>query len=114
MSDTDESAVLVDTPSTLTSEPELVTEDEVKKETAQQPRAVSYETDEEDDMEMTEVTGRPTAYQIVSIGSEEDRFAFQFHKEKLNAILAKVPAKAEVAVVSVVGAFRTGKSFLLR
>eukprot|EP00584_Thalassiosira_punctigera_P008504 CAMPEP_0172531176 /NCGR_PEP_ID=MMETSP1067-20121228/4678_1 /TAXON_ID=265564 ORGANISM="Thalassiosira punctigera, Strain Tpunct2005C2" /NCGR_SAMPLE_ID=MMETSP1067 /ASSEMBLY_ACC=CAM_ASM_000444 /LENGTH=690 /DNA_ID=CAMNT_0013315525 /DNA_START=49 /DNA_END=2121 /DNA_ORIENTATION=+ len=55
----------------------------------------------------------PSARQIVSIGTESDSFAFTFHEEELNAILSKVPAGWKVCVVSVVGAFRTGKSFLL-
>ncbi|KAL9183669.1 hypothetical protein ACHAXT_004525 [Thalassiosira profunda] len=55
----------------------------------------------------------PSARQIVSIGTEDDSYAFTFHEEELNAILAKVPAGWKVSVVSVVGAFRTGKSFLL-
>mmetsp|Transcript_13041 Transcript_13041/g.19909 ORF Transcript_13041/g.19909 Transcript_13041/m.19909 type:complete len:564 (+) Transcript_13041:131-1822(+) len=53
------------------------------------------------------------AYQIVSIGSEEDKYSFTFHEEKLNAIMSKIPAGWKVSVVSVVGAFRTGKSFVL-
>lgn len=53
------------------------------------------------------------ALQIVSIGTEENAFAFTFHEERLNVILSKIPAGWKVAVVSVVGAFRTGKSFLL-
>lgn len=53
------------------------------------------------------------AVQIVSIGTEEDAYAFSFHEDKLNKVLGKVPADDLVAVVSVVGAFRTGKSFLL-
>ncbi|KAL7532297.1 hypothetical protein ACHAXR_004546 [Thalassiosira sp. AJA248-18] len=55
----------------------------------------------------------PSARQIVSIGKEDDAYAFTFHEEELNAILSKVPAGWKVCVVSVVGAFRTGKSFLL-
>ena len=51
--------------------------------------------------------------QIVSIGTEDDAFAFQFHEDKLNEIIRKIPPGWKVAVVSVVGAFRTGKSFLL-
>lgn len=56
---------------------------------------------------------KPTAHQIVSIGTEEDAYAFHFDEEKLNEILKRIPMGWEVAVVSVVGAFRTGKSFLL-
>lgn len=55
----------------------------------------------------------PSARQIVSIGSATDSYAFTFHEEELNAILAKIPPGWKVSVVSVVGAFRTGKSFLL-
>jgi len=56
---------------------------------------------------------RAEPLQIVSIGNEEDKFAFTFHEEKLNSIMRKIPACWKVSVVSVVGAFRTGKSFLL-
>ena len=55
----------------------------------------------------------PSARQIVSIGTEDDSYAFTFHEKELNAILSKVPPGWKVCVVSVVGAFRTGKSFLL-
>jgi atlastin len=40
-------------------------------------------------------------------------FAFCFEPENLQSILGRIPADYKVAVVSVVGAFRTGKSFLL-
>ena len=50
--------------------------------------------------------------QIVATGdSDTDSFALQ--TENLSSILSKVPQGTKVAVVSVVGAFRTGKSFLL-
>ncbi|GAX27468.1 hypothetical protein FisN_23Hh067 [Fistulifera solaris] len=55
----------------------------------------------------------PHAVNIVSIGTETTGYAFRFHPERLQAILAKVPSHYKVKVVSVVGAFRTGKSFLL-
>ena len=55
----------------------------------------------------------PSARQIVSIGTASDAYAFTFHESELNDILAKIPAGWKVSVVSVVGAFRTGKSFLL-
>jgi len=48
-----------------------------------------------------------------SIKGEEDEYAFTFEKENLNAVLKQVPIGWKVGVVSVVGAFRTGKSFLL-
>lgn len=58
-------------------------------------------------------SAQPEPVQIVSIGTEEDAFAFTFHEERLNEIIRKIPPGWKVAVVSVVGAFRTGKSFLL-
>jgi atlastin len=60
-----------------------------------------------------EIEPAPSACQIVSIGTEADSYAFTFHEEELNCILSKVPAGWKVCVISVVGAFRTGKSFLL-
>jgi atlastin len=53
------------------------------------------------------------ALQIISVGTEEDAFAFTFLEDNLNSILSQIPPGWKVAVVSVVGAFRTGKSFLL-
>lgn len=53
------------------------------------------------------------ALQIVSVGTEEDAFAFTYLEDNLNSILSQIPPGWKVAVVSVVGAFRTGKSFLL-
>eukprot|EP00529_Nitzschia_sp_RCC80_P011401 CAMPEP_0113502850 /NCGR_PEP_ID=MMETSP0014_2-20120614/33809_1 /TAXON_ID=2857 /ORGANISM="Nitzschia sp." /LENGTH=636 /DNA_ID=CAMNT_0000397735 /DNA_START=50 /DNA_END=1960 /DNA_ORIENTATION=+ /assembly_acc=CAM_ASM_000159 len=61
----------------------------------------------------TPIPTGPSPLQIVSIGTEDDQFAFTFHEEKLNAIMSKIPPGWKVAVVAVVGAFRTGKSFLL-
>lgn len=55
----------------------------------------------------------PHPVQIVSIGTEDDAYAFTFHEDKLNDIISKIPPGWKVAVISVVGAFRTGKSFLL-
>jgi len=51
--------------------------------------------------------------QIVSVGDETDEYAFKFHQKSLDAVLRKIPPEMKVCVVSVVGAFRTGKSFLL-
>lgn len=50
--------------------------------------------------------------QIIATGDSEHDF-FDLNKENLSSIIAKIPADCKVAVVSVVGAFRTGKSFLL-
>jgi atlastin len=88
MSDTD-SLVLVDTnpEDVLTMEPDLIVDDDA----AHMPGS---------------------ALQIVSIDADGDH-AFQFHKEQLDLILSKIPLRSKVAVISVVGAFRTGKSFLL-
>mmetsp|Transcript_16613 Transcript_16613/g.24834 ORF Transcript_16613/g.24834 Transcript_16613/m.24834 type:complete len:647 (+) Transcript_16613:231-2171(+) len=55
----------------------------------------------------------PSALQIVSIGTETDQYAFTFHEDTLQSILKQIPVDKKVCVVSVVGAFRTGKSFLL-
>lgn len=55
----------------------------------------------------------PSALNIVSIGSEDDAYAFTYHQEQFDQILSRIPSGYKVAVVSVVGAFRTGKSFLL-
>mmetsp|Transcript_116925 Transcript_116925/g.239233 ORF Transcript_116925/g.239233 Transcript_116925/m.239233 type:complete len:584 (-) Transcript_116925:1608-3359(-) len=77
-------------------------------------------SDDEDDTEETDtmddsndIPDKPEPLQIVSIGTENDKFAFKFHEEKLNSIMRKIPPGWKVAVISVVGAFRTGKSFLL-
>lgn len=70
----------------------------------------SNDVDAADDLD---IDPTPSARQIVSVGTESDSYAFTFHEEELNSILAKVPAGWKVCVISVVGAFRTGKSFLL-
>ena len=54
--------------------------------------------------------------QIVTAGEEEgtpNYDEFTLKKEALRGVLDKVPNGMLVSVVSVVGAFRTGKSFLL-
>eukprot|EP00428_Durinskia_dybowskii_P063906 CAMPEP_0170381498 /NCGR_PEP_ID=MMETSP0117_2-20130122/14444_1 /TAXON_ID=400756 /ORGANISM="Durinskia baltica, Strain CSIRO CS-38" /LENGTH=654 /DNA_ID=CAMNT_0010637079 /DNA_START=66 /DNA_END=2030 /DNA_ORIENTATION=- len=48
---------------------------------------------------------------IVTGDSEKDYFVLR--QENLASIIAKIPDDAKVSIVSVVGAFRTGKSFLL-
>ena len=55
----------------------------------------------------------PSSVQIVSIGDESNNFEFTFHEEKFSKILSQVPQQYKISVLSVVGAFRTGKSFLL-
>lgn len=49
----------------------------------------------------------------LQILSTTDENTFEYFAENLEAILAKVPESTKVAVVSVVGGFRSGKSFLL-
>ncbi|CAM9326299.1 unnamed protein product [Pylaiella littoralis] len=51
--------------------------------------------------------------QLVSTGNAEDDYSFALCEDNLDRVLSKVPEGMEVSVVSVVGAFRTGKSFLL-
>ena len=70
-----------------------------------------HKTSKDDASESANET--PCPIQIVEIGSEEDKYAFTFKEEEFFAILAKVPPGWKISVVSVVGAFRTGKSFLL-
>ena len=55
------------------------------------------------------IYGKPV--QVIAIDEQENTFSL--NEEKLNLILSKVPPKMKLSVVSVVGAFRTGKSFLL-
>lgn len=78
------------------------------------PSAANEEEEEREEERRDEEDDDARAVQIVSIGSESDQYAFAYHEGKLNAILSKIqPSSCKVAVVSVVGAFRTGKSFLL-
>lgn len=77
------------------------------------PEDIHTAQKEEQEQEKEETPSGPTALQIVSIGTETDEYAFTFHKEALEEIMNKVPSDLKVCVVSVVGAFRTGKSFLL-
>lgn len=94
ISEEESSLVIVEAPSMSDGPPELLDEANIELKKLHAPNG-------------------PSAFQIVSIGSEKDAYAFSFDKEKLQSILDKVPAEAQVSVVSVVGAFRTGKSFLL-
>lgn len=61
------------------------------------------------------MTGRPL--QIISITGKEDTTvtgdSFKLESDNLTEILSKVPPGMKVSVVSIVGAFRTGKSFML-
>ena len=54
-----------------------------------------------------------SALQIVSIGEAGANGDLHLNNENLNNILTKIPDSHKVSVISVVGAFRTGKSFLL-
>jgi atlastin len=68
---------------------------------------------DDDDKKANNSNAGPQPLQIVSIGTEDDAYAFTFHEDKMNEIIRKIPPGWKVSVVSVVGAFRTGKSFLL-
>ena len=74
---------------------------------------MTVDTNDVDAADELDIDPTPSARQIVSIGTEADSYAFTFHEDELNNILSKVPAGWKVCVISVVGAFRTGKSFLL-
>ena len=54
----------------------------------------------------------PVIKQIIVTGDSEKDY-FVLREENLASIIAKIPPDAKVSIVSVVGAFRTGKSFLL-
>mmetsp|Transcript_54388 Transcript_54388/g.107955 ORF Transcript_54388/g.107955 Transcript_54388/m.107955 type:complete len:407 (+) Transcript_54388:59-1279(+) len=64
-----------------------------------------------------EVEAPAQALQIIELTEEKDGeemlFKFKLNEESLEGILNKIPKGMKVAVVSVVGNFRTGKSFLL-
>eukprot|EP01031_Cornospumella_fuschlensis_P036463 gene36463-44232_t len=55
----------------------------------------------------------PQAVQIIATDDPGNEGKFILREENLTPIIQKIPADMKVAVVSVVGAFRTGKSFLL-
>eukprot|EP00629_Pelagomonadales_sp_RCC1024_P017123 CAMPEP_0119264842 /NCGR_PEP_ID=MMETSP1329-20130426/3827_1 /TAXON_ID=114041 /ORGANISM="Genus nov. species nov., Strain RCC1024" /LENGTH=572 /DNA_ID=CAMNT_0007264635 /DNA_START=233 /DNA_END=1948 /DNA_ORIENTATION=- len=57
------------------------------------------------------MAGRPL--RLIRCGDDSDNYAFTLEEDHLDEVLNKIPAGMPVAVVSVVGAFRTGKSFLL-
>jgi len=54
----------------------------------------------------------PQPLQIIATG-DSDTDCFQLNNDNLSAILSKIPPDVKVSILSVVGAFRTGKSFLL-
>ena len=61
------------------------------------------------DFDSETVYGKPV--QVISIDENENTFSL--NEENLSLVLSRIPAKMKLSVVSVVGAFRTGKSFLL-
>jgi len=67
--------------------------------------------DNDDDDDDTPETLGPYASQIVSI--DESTGTFAYHPKRVAKILHRIPPQYKISVVSVVGAFRTGKSFLL-
>ena len=81
--------------------------------TASTPPAPAQAPDASSDAVTAAADDKPHAVQIVSVGTEDDQYAFTFHEDTLNDVLSKVPPGWKVSVISVVGAFRTGKSFLL-
>jgi atlastin len=85
----------------------------VKKETPKMEEKPEQEEKPKESSKILSSSNDPQPLQIVSIGTEDDAYAFAFHEDKLNEIIRKIPPGWKVAVVSVVGAFRTGKSFLL-
>jgi atlastin len=137
MSDTDESLVMVDYAASIDKddiddEPELIQEDKGTVEASSMVmNADPVVIDSHSDMEPSAANAKntvaaeaastpldpqlPRAIQIVSIGKEDDPYAFVFNTNAIQDILEQIPFSEmmEVAIVSVVGAFRTGKSFLL-
>ena len=53
----------------------------------------------------------PLAPQVITVSETGD--SFTLHEPKVKQILKQIPLDRKVCVISVVGAFRTGKSFLL-
>jgi atlastin len=83
------------------------------KDTTNEPAQISSEKSEESWDKVSDALPEECALQIVSIGTETNQYAFTFHEDALDMIMKQVPSGSKVSVVSVVGAFRTGKSFLL-
>ena len=83
------------------------------KDNKNEPMKMSSEKSEESWDKISDAIPEECALQIVSIGTETNQYAFTFHEDALDLIMRQVPSGLKVSVVSVVGAFRTGKSFLL-
>ena len=132
MSDTDDSLVMVENVPSISSmaelgddEPELVEEELVAKRSNIPEVAPAAQDDKLTSTTTTSNVGddpikkeehRPQAIQIVSIGTDDDQYAFVYRSAAVQTILDQIPTayqQSEIAIVSVVGAFRTGKSFLL-
>ena len=105
----DEKNTIDETATSATSTVPVVSEDEDEGEDAKKKSTSNDASNESSGINVD----KPEPLQIVSIGTEENKFAFEFHEDQLNSIMRKIPPGWKVAVVSVVGAFRTGKSFLL-
>ncbi len=56
---------------------------------------------------------RPVSFSQIIVTGDSETDYFVLREENLASIIAKIPSDAKVSIVSVVGAFRTGKSFLL-
>jgi atlastin len=110
-SESDESAVIVE----HDDAPELTDEgDNANHQKDDKEEDTDDAARQEKDTTSTKTNNQePHPFQIVSIGSEDNAYAFHFENQALTEILGRIPADYKVAVVSVVGAFRTGKSFLL-
>ena len=57
---------------------------------------------------------RAAALSLIRCGDATDDYAFVFDENCLDEVLKKVPSGRKVAVVSVVGAFRTASPFYSR
>lgn len=68
-------------------------------------------TDGVEESKGSTVTPPPAAVQLVDVSADGDRF--DLNEDALLDVLSKVPPGMKVSVLAVVGAYRTGKSFLL-
>ena len=62
---------------------------------------------------MSPPPNRPVSFSQIIVTGDSETDYFVLREENLASIIAKIPSDAKVSIVSVVGAFRTGKSFLL-